>query len=383
MMKMAKRINPIPLMIAAALILCCCSRNTEPENSTVSIPTTASTTASTSEQTEPVTSEATEPVTSATETTAATQPLSPERNPLTGERGFNAAAVGKRPVAVMVNNVRAALPQYGIAAADVIFELPVEAGITRLMAVYADYTAVPDVCSVRSCRYYYPLLCLGMDAVYCHWGMDQTIAKETLTRTGLDRFDGSTFSGSLYFRDEARLETYATEHTGYLKGSALPDMMANYGMRTDLAAEYCRPLFQFAAEGVPLNSSQTPSREIRLNFSSAYYSTFQYDEAAGNYKKLHSGSPHIDAHTGTQLSFENIMILQTDVHTREDEYLMDVALSGGTGYYAANGGIQPITWTKNSETDPIRLYDLNGSELTVSPGKSYIGIIGAEKSITF
>ena len=35
-------------------------------------------------------------------------------------------AIGKRPVAVMVNNVDAALPQYGISAADLIFELPVE-----------------------------------------------------------------------------------------------------------------------------------------------------------------------------------------------------------------------------------------------------------------
>ena len=379
---MAKRRNPIPLMIATVLILCCCSRHTEPEN-TIPSPTTASTTSTS--QTQPVTESQTAPPTAPPETTAATTaaPLSSDRNPLTGEPGFSAAAVGKRPVAVMVNNVRASLPQYGIAAADVIFELPVEAGITRLMAVYADYTAVPDVCSVRSCRYYYPILCLGMDAVYCHWGMDQTIAKDTLIRTGIDRFDGSNYSGSLYFRDESRRKTYAVEHTGYLRGANLPDVMAKKGVRTDLMPDYRRPLFQFAAEGIPLNSSQTPTREIQLNFSNAYYSTFQYDEAAGVYKKLHSGSPHMDLHTGTQLAFENVFILQTDIHPREDKYLMDVALSGGSGYYAANGGIQPITWTKSAETDPIRLYDASGAELTVSPGKSYIGIIGTDKNIRY
>lgn len=51
----------------------------------------------------------------------------------------------------MINNVEAALPQYGISAADVIFEIPVEYDLTRLMALYGDYTQVPDVCSVRSC----------------------------------------------------------------------------------------------------------------------------------------------------------------------------------------------------------------------------------------
>lgn len=42
------------------------------------------------------------------------------KNPLTGEYGFNANAVGKRPVAVMVSNIKASLPQYGIDDADII-----------------------------------------------------------------------------------------------------------------------------------------------------------------------------------------------------------------------------------------------------------------------
>ncbi len=50
----------------------------------------------------------------------------------------------KRPVAVMVSNIKAALPQYGIDEADIVYELPVEGGITRLMAIYADFrTFVP------------------------------------------------------------------------------------------------------------------------------------------------------------------------------------------------------------------------------------------------
>ena len=371
---MAKRKHQILLLFGMFLLLTGCGRRTESESSeetkTTSAPavTTVSVTTAAPPETTVTTTEVT---------------LSPERNPLTGEKGYSASAVGKRPVAVMVNNVRAALPQYGIAAADVIFELPVEAGITRLMAVYADYTAVPDVCSIRSCRYYYPLLCLGMDAVYCHWGMDQTIAKETLARTGIDRFDGANYTGTLFFRDEARQKTYAIEHTGYLKGSNLPDMLTNKGMRTDLAPDYRKPLFNFAENDIPLSDNQTPTREITLNFSGPYFSTFQYDEAAGVYRKLHSGSPHMDLHTGTQLAFENVFILQTDIHTREDEYLMDVALSGGTGFYAVNGGIRAITWTKDAETAPIRVFEVSGEELTVSPGKSYIGMIGYDKMISY
>jgi hypothetical protein len=99
-------------------------------------------------------------------TTAETKYVSEFKNPLTGLSGYNENAVGKRPVAIMVNNIKDSLPQYGIEQADVIYEIPVEGGITRLMAVYADYTNVPDVCSIRSCRYYYPIISYGMDAIY-------------------------------------------------------------------------------------------------------------------------------------------------------------------------------------------------------------------------
>ena len=50
-------------------------------------------------------------------------------NPLTGESGYNAAAAGKRPVAVMVNNLKDALPQYGIEQAYIVYDLPVVGGI--------------------------------------------------------------------------------------------------------------------------------------------------------------------------------------------------------------------------------------------------------------
>ena len=90
----------------------------------------------------------------------------------------------------------------------------------------------------------------------------------------------------------------------------------------------------------------------------------------------------MDQRTGTQLSFENVLILQTLVYPRENNYLMDVELSGGMGYYVSNGGIEQLTWEKSSETAPIKLYDFSGSELTLNCGKTYIGIIGSDKQIS-
>lgn len=304
-----------------------------------------------------------------------------EINPLTGESGFKDTAEGKRPVAVMVNNLAAALPQYGIEQADIIYELPVEGGITRLMAVYADYTSVPDVCSVRSCRYYYPVLCLGMDAIYCHWGTDQTIALETLNRTGIDRLDGAYDTG-IFLRDEARTSSYASEHTGYLKGSELPAAIDAKGFRTNRNEYNQGSYFNFAPEGEKASPAEMTANNVIVNFSDSYFSTFRYDEESGAYLKFHSGNPHIDGVTGNQLSFENVLILQTNVYPRDNGYLLNVELSGGTGYYITNGGAQSITWEKTGESMPIRLYAADGNPLLMNVGESYIAIIGSEKTIS-
>lgn len=299
-------------------------------------------------------------------------------NPLTGESGYNEAAEGKRPVAVMVNNLKDALPQYGIEQADIIYEIPVEGGITRLMAVYADYTAVPDVCSVRSCRYYYPLVCLGMDAIYCHWGSDQTIALDTLNRTGIDHIDGG-YEKTLFYRDPERVGVYASEHTGYLKGSELASKIEEKGFRTDIGDMYKGTQFEFSHE--EYTPADMTAEKVTVNFSDSYYSTFRYNTREKAYSKFHSGSKHIDGKTGNVLYFENILILQTEIKKRADGYLMDVALDGGSGYFFSKGGGQQIKWVKKSDSSPIEIFDSDGNEVMLNIGESYIGIIGSEKSI--
>lgn len=323
-----------------------------------------------------------EPVTT-TVTTTTEPPYVGALNPLTGEYGMREEAVWKRPVAVMVNNLKGALPQYGIEAADIIFELPVEGGITRLMAVYPDWENVPNVCSVRSCRYYYPILCLGMDAIYCHWGLDMTMAKDVLNRTGIDHLDGGYLYGTVFFRDPERVGVYDSEHTGYMDGAAFAQYVTDHGIRTDLDAAYAHPIFHFADEDTPVTPDMQKTQSMTLYFSDSYFSTFDYDAASGKYLKQHSGSPQMDQKTGNQLAFENVFVLQTDIGLSADGYRMDVALTGGTGWYAANGGAEQITWKKDAETAPIRVFNADGTELTVSAGKSYIGIIGSEKTISF
>lgn len=300
-----------------------------------------------------------------------------EYNNLTGEMTLSDEAVGKRPVAVMVNNISYALPQYGVYDADIMYECLVEGGITRLMAVYSDYTNMPDICSIRSCRYYYPMLAMGHDAIYCHYGLDKTVAQDTLDRLDTDRFDGGYWSEA-FPADKDRLNNYSREHTIYLDSDKLASLIKKRGMRVDLTDEYNKPAFNFKEEASQIGGKSCTNAEIAFSYS--YYSTFIYDEEKGVYLKSHNGEKHIDSKADKQLEYTNVFCLETTTQVINNKnYLISMELTGGKGYYISKGEIVGINWSRASDTAPIVFTDTDGNELEVNPGKSYIGFAPKNK----
>lgn len=316
----------------------------------------------------------TEPITTTTEpTTQEEEPELGNMNLLTGKMTLSDEAVGKRPMAVMINNIKQSLPQYGIAKADIMYEVVTEGGITRMMAIYGDYTKVPSVCSVRSCRYYYPIFAMGYDAVYFCFGGNTTLGYPTLKRLKMDYYDGKTYGTLLFDRDQNRRKHYAIEHTGYLKGENIPKAMKQDKMRTDLLESKRGTAFNFKSEVSPVSDKECTN--LTVTFSNAYYSTFKYNAEKKVYYKWHSGTPHRDSVADRQLHFTNVFILQTDVHLYKDNKIIELDWTGGDGYYVSNGTVVEIKWEKKTEQDYIKYYDkATGEELKVNPGKSYIAV---------
>ncbi len=319
--------------------------------------------------------------TETTETTTLSVTYNAQTNRLTGLRTLSQEAQGKRPVAIMINNVKASLPQYGIAAADIMFEVVVEGGITRMMALYGDYTKIPNVCSVRSCRYYYPILAHGFDAVYICFGSNETLGTPTLERLGIDYFNGAAnYISNLFGRDSQRLKTYSSEHTAFVKGENIPKVLDEQKVRSDYKEGKDIPVFNFRAEGQAAAAGDIACDKVKLAFSKSYFSTFTYDAEKKVYYKQHNGNAHKDSSTGEQLNYVNVFALETKVAPYKDNYIMTVELKGGSGYYISMGKAQKITWQKTSEDAAIEVFDANGNELEVNPGNSYIGIISPDST---
>lgn len=300
------------------------------------------------------------------------------QNLLTGVPDLTDGAIGKRPVAVMVNNVSYAMPQYGVGQADIIFEIPVEGDATRFMALYGDYTQVPQICPIRSCRYYFPALSQGFDAFYVNWGIDDTMA-DYLEALNMDQIEGITNTGGLFGREQDRLnQGYSLEHTGYFDGTKLVSYIESQGLRTDLNEDKKGPAFQFNGLEEQLKPEGSDCTSVQINFG-AQSSQFTYDAENKVYLKQINGDAQVDGKTGEQLAFTNVFVLETDISVRDSVGHKEIDWDGGTdsvGYYVSNGGVQKITWSKdyNNESSYLRFYDESGQEISINRGKSYIAL---------
>jgi len=308
------------------------------------------------------------------------QEADPENmNNLTGLGTLSPEAIGKRPVAVMINNIEPALPQYGITQADVIFEIPVEGDNTRFMALYGDYTQVPQVCAVRSLRAYFASYAVGFDAFMVHWGMDDSM-DHYFDALELERFDGISGVGGMFLRDQDRLsQGYALEHTGCFDGTKFPAYVQSTGKRLELKDNKKGPTFSFN----PLNKVEDAGTQkintASINFG-AQSSSFTYDEATKTYKKLLNNKPQVDGKTNEQLAFTNVLVLETPISVRDEIGHKEVDWDGDSnavGYYLSNGTMQKIHWHKevNNEWSNLTFMDeSNQKEVRINRGKTYIAV---------
>ena len=297
-------------------------------------------------------------------------------NLLTGELRADDYPVGQRPVAIVVNNIRSSMPQSGINDADIIYEVVTEGGITRLLAVYSDYSAVPTVGSVRSARDQHVQLMFPLEAIYVHIG-GSTYAADMLRRYSYENLELDAMSRSgIFWQNTARLsQGYPTEYTWFTDGETLAERIEHYGINT--TATENRTAFNFVHYDEPDRELEGgEATGITIRFSQSYVSVFQYEN--GRYYKSQFGAPQIDANTGEQYSVENVIVIFTSMEKYPDGILTKVDFNfGGVGYYFCNGQYEQIRWMKGSPESPLRIVDMQGNEIDVliNPGQTYVAVV--------
>ncbi len=290
-------------------------------------------------------------------------------NPLTGLY-IPEEIAERRPIGIMINNHKAALPQSGLAQADVIYETLVEGGIARLFAVYKDFDA-EKIGPVRSARHYYLDFAFDFDALYVHYGQSPQ-ARAAFKELNAPNMNGLSYLDTIMcFQDSSRKRPHST-YTSYERL-----MKAWKAVKyREVYNEGFVNKFSFTDVVHALQSAEVAGK-VTLDYSYYHYAWFDYDAETGKYMRNQFGGPHIDVETGEQLAFDNIIVQLVDMWKikGDTEGRMDMALSTeGTGYYISQGKYIPITWKKDGHNDPTQYYTEEGNILEMTIGKTWISV---------
>ena len=325
--------------------------------------------------------------------------------PLNGIRyppEYRTAWEARRPLGVMIENHPDARPQYGLAAADVVYEAVAEGGITRFLAVFYCDRAMEPVRAgpVRSARTYFLdwISEYGRFPLYAHVGAaycDQRTgigcangaradALGQIKRYGwadyndLDEFG---IGAPVYWRDRSR--NVSLEHTMFTDTQRLWGVAARRGLTAvdGAGARWNRDFqawqFADAAQPPPVSATHTAVRIVFWPRATGYAVEWHYEPATGLYRRIMGGVPHVDPSTGQQLRAATILVQFQAESPADDGYpgnvrLLYGTLGSGPAQIIQQGQVIEGTWQKETRRSRTVFRDASGQEVSLQPGKIWV-----------
>lgn len=274
-----------------------------------------------------------------------------------------------RPYAVMINNVDGARKlQSGLQDAYIIYEMMVEGGITRYLALFLDSTT-ERIGSIRSARHYYLDYALENDAIYVHHGYSPQ-SKTDWNTLGVDRIEVN--ESTTGWRDKTVSKTY--EYTLFTNIEKL-----NKGIGSQRTERKNDLLLNYSVDEIDLSTMDGAinAENIDINYSSGTKNKYKYDSENKVYLRSVNGKEQLDYVTGKQLSVKNIIVYSVKYsNIAGDTYGRKTIdnIGSGNGYYISNGYAVPITWSKSSRSSQTIYKYMDGKEITVNDGNTFIQI---------
>jgi hypothetical protein len=268
----------------------------------------------------------------------------------------------RRPaLAVKIDNVSVARPQEGINQADVVYEELVEAGLTRLIAVFQT-TGARSVGPIRSARTSDPQLLEGFDRpLFAYSGANRgtrgAVAASELTDVGYDA------ASSLYWRSTSR----RAPHNLF---SATDRLWGEYPERDEI------PTAPFAFRTVldGLHPSAEPVAGVFVDFG---YAEIDYAWNGEGWERTHNGDAHSDS-DGVRVAPPNVVIQFTTYGTSSADSRSPEAETVGSGeaWVFTDGHVVRGRWERPDPSRPAALV-ADGRPIRLTPGRTWVALARA------
>lgn len=273
-----------------------------------------------------------------------------------------------RPLAVMIDNHSDAWPQVGLQKAYMIYEIVVEGGETRLMALFKGVN-VEQIGPVRSARHYFIDYAMENDAIYAHFGQSPQ-AESDLKKYNINDINGIAEDGSTFWRVKGK----AAPHNAVTSTEKLLASANNKKYKTKSTN---KSVLNYTTDEVNLSDGQG-AISVTIPHSDRQTVKYVYDETNKVYKRNARGKAQTDWTTGEAITTKNIIITFCDNYTLSDsenkgrQGLKNIGTFDG--YYITNGKAIKIKCTKEARDSKTVYKDLEGNIIKVNDGNTFVNI---------
>jgi hypothetical protein len=296
--------------------------------------------------------------------------------PLTGTPAPGGTVPARPALGVKIGNYPDDRPSAGLNQADVVFEEPVEGGITRLVAVFQcqNPALVGDLRSARQPDV--GILSQLSKPIFVHaGGIDPVIALlQAAPLTDENLLSGA--AASAVIQQPGRYAPYGTFANTATLWALDP------GDTTPPA-----PIFTYTASP-PAGSVAGSGGSVHIPFSGTSDVTWTWNPAANNYLRSYATGPDklID---GSQSAANSVVIMTVQTSSgpwlENDQGGLEVQIpdtGSGPLVVLRNGAAITGTWTRTSLTQPPTLTATNGTPITLQPGNTWEELVPSGIAVT-
>ena len=283
----------------------------------------------------------------------------------------------ERPFAVMIDNHKDAWPQAGLQKAYMVYEIVVEGGETRLMALFKG-ADVDKIGPVRSARHYFIDYAMENDAIYVHFGQSPQAASD-IKKYSINDINGISEDGSTFWR----VKDKTAPHNAVTSMANLKKSAESKKFKTTSTE---KSVLNYVANEVEMPATAVNATSVTIPHSNLQTVKYEYDSENKVYKRYARGVAQKDWDTKDAITIKNLIITYCDNYTLTDtenkgrQGLKNIGTFDG--YYITNGKAIKIKCIKEARDSKTIYQDLQGNVIKVNDGNTFVNICPTDAKVT-
>lgn len=284
-------------------------------------------------------------------------------------------ASNERTIAVVIDNVGEAIPQTGLNEAMIVYEMYVEGGLTRFLAIYkgANVDTIGPVRSARPCFIDYAL---ENDSIFVHFG-GSTRALQDVDKLKMENISGLVTPANVFWRTNKK----AKPHNALISTKNIWEYAGTRGYRKTTSE---RTVLNYVVDDVTLEEG-IDANTVNIPYSSSKVK-FVYNKETGLYERYVGNQLRKDWLTNETITTKNIIITIANNYSTDEEGgygRQEIENIGNKdGYYITNGKAIKIKCEKSTRAGKTVYKDLEGNEIKVNDANTWIQIVPPSMNIT-